>query len=145
MKTEYDIDFEKVMNELQANFGWSNIDVLPNSYKDLLNDAIKAVKNCSIPAVMGSFVKSLKWIDNPKKRSGDIYKVISRADVPMPHTVGNACIEITEHTYPNNYYEATLWCFNRGTGICEGKTVDEAKSNAFKWWSDFVCGFLNCP
>ena len=53
MKIEYDKDFEKVMNELQANFGWSNIDVLPDSYKDLLNDTIKAVKNCSIPAVVG--------------------------------------------------------------------------------------------
>lgn len=53
MKIQYDKDFEKVMNELQANFGWSNIDVLPDSYKDLLNDTIKAVKNCSIPAVEG--------------------------------------------------------------------------------------------
>lgn len=53
MKIQYDKDFEKVMNELQANFGWSNIDVLPDSYKDLLNDTIKAVKNCSIPAVVG--------------------------------------------------------------------------------------------
>ena len=53
MKIQYDKDFEKVMNELQANFGWSNIDVLPDSYKDLLNDTIKAVKNCSIPDVVG--------------------------------------------------------------------------------------------
>ena len=53
MKIQYDKDFEKVMNELQANFGWSDIDVLPDSYKDLLNDTIKAVKNCSIPAVVG--------------------------------------------------------------------------------------------
>lgn len=52
MKIEYDKDFEKVMSELQANFGWSNIDVLPDSYKDLLNDTIKAVKNCTIPAVI---------------------------------------------------------------------------------------------
>jgi hypothetical protein len=96
-------------------------------------------------AVMGSLVKSLNWIDSPKKRFGDIYKVMSRANVPMPHTVGNACIEITEQTYPYNYYEATLWCFNRGTYMVEGKSVDEAKLNAFKWWSDFVSGFLNCP
>lgn len=53
MKIEYDKDFEKVMNELQTNFGWSNIEILPDSYKDLLNDTIKAVKNCSIPAVVG--------------------------------------------------------------------------------------------
>ena len=53
MKIQYDKDFEKVMNELQANFGWSNIDELPDSYKDLLNDTIKAVKNCSIPDVVG--------------------------------------------------------------------------------------------
>jgi hypothetical protein len=96
-------------------------------------------------AVMGSLVKPLNWIDNPEKKFGDIYKVMSRADVPMPHTVGNACIEITERTYPHKYYEATLWCFNRGTYIAEGKSIDEAKSKAFKWWSDFVCGFLYCP
>ena len=53
MKIKYDKDFKKVMSELQANFGWSNIDELPDSYKDLLNDTIKAVKNCSIPAVVG--------------------------------------------------------------------------------------------
>ena len=53
MKIQYDKDFEKVINELQANFGWSNIDELPDSYKDLLNDTIKAVKNCSIPDVVG--------------------------------------------------------------------------------------------
>lgn len=92
--------------------------------------------------LMGGLIKPLNWIDNPKKRRGDIYKVMSRADVPMPHTVGNACIEITEQTYPYEYYEATLWCFNRGTNIAEGKSVDEAKSNAFRWWADFVCGFL---
>jgi len=43
MNIEYDKDFEKVMNELQTNFGWSNIEILPDSYKDLLNDTIKAV------------------------------------------------------------------------------------------------------
>ena len=52
MKIQYDKDFEKVMNELQANFGWSNIDELPDSYKDLLNDTIKAVKNCSMPDIV---------------------------------------------------------------------------------------------
>ena len=66
MKIQYDKDFEKVMNELQANFGWSNIDELPDSYKDLLNDTIKAVKNCSIPDVVGqrellfAFIKAIK-------------------------------------------------------------------------------------
>ena len=95
--------------------------------------------------VMGSLVKPLNWIDNPKKRAGDIYKVMSRADVPMPHTVGNACIEITEQTYPYNYYEAKLLCFNRGTYMCEGWSVEEAKRNAFEWWVKFVSGFLNCP
>lgn len=110
------------------------------------NDCEKVeAKALSQDAVMGSLVKTLNWIDSPEKRSGDIYKVMSRADVPMPHTVGNACIEITEKTYPYKYYEAKLWCFNRGTYMVEGKSVDDAKSNAFKWWSDFVCGFLNCP
>jgi hypothetical protein len=57
---------------------------------------------------------------------------MSRADVPMPHTVGNACIEITEHTYPYKYYEAKLWCFNRGTYMDKGKSIDEAKSNGLQ-------------
>lgn len=60
MKIQYDKDFEKVMNELQANFGWSNIDALPDSYKDLLNDTIKAVKNCSIPAVSHRLLRELR-------------------------------------------------------------------------------------
>ena len=54
MDIKYDSDFEKVMTELQNNFGWSNIEVLPDSYKDLLNDTIKAVKNCSIHNVGNS-------------------------------------------------------------------------------------------
>jgi len=49
---DYDKDFEKVMNELESNFGWSNIKELPNSYKDLLNDTIKAVKNCFTPDIV---------------------------------------------------------------------------------------------
>lgn len=48
MEIDYDEDFKKVMTELQTNFGWSNIEVLPDSYKDLLNDTIRAVKKCSI-------------------------------------------------------------------------------------------------
>ena len=54
MEIKYDSDFERVMNELQTNFGWSNIEVLPDGFKDLLNDTIKAVKNCSIHNVSGS-------------------------------------------------------------------------------------------
>ncbi len=67
MKTQYDKDFEKVMNELQANFGWSNLDELPDSYKDLLNDTIKAVKNCSIPAVVGRSEQLLAYTEWLKK------------------------------------------------------------------------------
>lgn len=47
MAIDYDEDFTKVMTELKTNFGWSNIEVLPDSYRDLLNDTIKAVKNSS--------------------------------------------------------------------------------------------------
>jgi hypothetical protein len=97
----------------------------------------------TIPVVMGSFIKELEWVDNPKKKASDIYKVMANAKVPMPHTVGNACIEITEQTYPYNYYEATLWCFNRGTGIAEGNSVIECKKKSFEWLSNFVSGFLN--
>ena len=99
----------------------------------------------AIHGVMGSFIKELNWIDKPKKKVSDIYKVMADAEVPMPHTVGNAHIEITEQTYPCNYYEATLWCFNRGTNVAEGNSIIECKNKAFEWWSNFVCGFLNCP
>jgi len=99
----------------------------------------------AIHGVMGSFIKELNWIDKPKKKASDIYKVMADAEVPMPHTVGNAHIEITEQTYPCNYYEATLWCFNRGTNVAEGNSIIECKNKAFEWWSNFVCGFLNCP
>ena len=76
MKIQYDKDFEKVMNELQANFGWSNIDELPDSYKDLLNDTIKAVKNCSIPAVVGRSEQLVCYIckKNPVEVEDDICK-----------------------------------------------------------------------
>ena len=76
MKIQYDKDFEKVMNELQANFGWSNIDELPDSYKDLLNDTIKAVKNCSIPAVVGQSEQLVCYIckKNPVEVEDDICK-----------------------------------------------------------------------
>ena len=47
-----DEDYKKVMNELQDNFGWSNIDILPESYQDLLNDTIMAVKNLTIQRVI---------------------------------------------------------------------------------------------
>jgi len=57
MEIDYEKDFKKVMTELQTNFGWTNIEVLPDSYKDLLNDTIKAVKNCSIHDVSVSFDK----------------------------------------------------------------------------------------
>jgi len=46
-----DEDYKKVINELQKNFGWSNIDILPESYQDLLNDTIMAVKNLTIQRV----------------------------------------------------------------------------------------------
>jgi len=50
-----DEDYKKVMNELQENFGWSNIDILPESYQDLLNDTIMAVKNLTIQNVTTRF------------------------------------------------------------------------------------------
>ena len=76
MKIQYDKDFEKVMNELQANFGWSNIDELPDSYKDLLNDTIKAVKNCSIPDVVRQSEQLVCYIckKNPVEVEDDICK-----------------------------------------------------------------------
>ena len=95
---------------------------------------------------MGSFIKELEWVDNPQKRLTDIYPVVSRADVPMPHTVGNACIEITDEG--SDGYNIKLWCFNRGTGMTEGQyihSIDEAKNKAFEWWANFVGSFLNYP
>jgi len=73
MKIEYDKDFEKIMNELQANFGWSNIDVLPDSYKDLLNDTIKAVKNCSIPDVVSMSKCCNADCEEPTASSDGVY------------------------------------------------------------------------
>ena len=86
MKIQYDKDFEKVMNELQANFGWSNIDELPDSYKDLLNDTIKAVKNCSIPDVINrreqlkafaDYVQGRMWEGEDKDLSEFIEEFLS--------------------------------------------------------------------
>jgi len=100
----------------------------------------------TIPRIMGSFIKDLEWVDNPQKRITDIYPVVARADVPMPHTVGNACIEITDEG--SDGYNIRLWCFNRGTGMNEGEymqTIEDAKIKASEWWANFVCGFLNYP
>jgi len=47
-----DEDYKKVMDKLQVNFGWSNIDVLPENHQDLLNDTIMAVKNLTIQRVI---------------------------------------------------------------------------------------------
>ena len=66
MKIDYDKDFKKVMTELQTNFGWGNIEVLPDSYRDLLNDTIKAVKNCSIHNVGNSLPYPVEILDGLK-------------------------------------------------------------------------------
>lgn len=39
-----DKDLNKVMKALKEHYGWSNIEVLPESYVDLVNDVIKATK-----------------------------------------------------------------------------------------------------
>ncbi len=39
-----DKDFQRVMDSLSKNHGWSNIEILPDSYRDLLNDTIIATK-----------------------------------------------------------------------------------------------------
>jgi len=93
-------------------------------------------------------IKQLEWfVPHPKKT--DVYKVVLRSDIQMPHTVGNAGIEISEATsfFGNKIcYKSTLWCFNRGTPIIsydEAFTLDEAKEKTEKWWNNFICGFLN--
>ena len=68
MEIDYDKDFKKVMAELQTNFGWSNIDMLPDGYKDFLNDTIKAVKNCSIPNVVKSLPKDTDGCGNDRDK-----------------------------------------------------------------------------
>jgi len=113
--------------------------------------AKKSNKASCQTAVMGGCIKKLDWVDDPKNKVTDVYKVMSRAEVKMPHNFaevkmphnfGNACIEITEQTYPDHYYQATLWCFDCGTKIAEGRSVIETKEKAFEWWTNFVCGFL---
>jgi hypothetical protein len=44
MSIKYDENFEYVISELQANFGWGNVAMLPDDFIDLLNDTIKATK-----------------------------------------------------------------------------------------------------
>ena len=68
MKIDYDKDFKKIMAELQTNFGWSNIDMLLDGYKDLLNDTIKAVKNCSISNVLESLPKDTDGCGNDRDK-----------------------------------------------------------------------------
>ena len=52
---ELDKDYKKVMIELGNNYGWSNIDDLPDSYKGLLSDVISAVKKLKLCGVGTSF------------------------------------------------------------------------------------------
>jgi len=66
MEIDYDKDFKKVMTELKTNFGWSNIEILPDSYKDLLNDTIKSVKNCSITNKINKMQK-VEYSDNNER------------------------------------------------------------------------------
>lgn len=66
MEIKYDSDFEKVMTELKTNFGWINIEVMPDSFKDLLNDTIKAVKKCSIHNVGNSLPYPVEILDGLK-------------------------------------------------------------------------------
>ena len=56
MNIDYDSDFEIVMKELKDRFGWSNIDTLPDSYKDLLNDTIKALKHVKNNGVLDDVI-----------------------------------------------------------------------------------------
>lgn len=83
MEIDYDKDFKKVMAELQTNFGWSNIEVLPDSYIDLLNDTIKAVKNCSIHDVSDTLILTPKDVEvffkeimNPKEANEALKKAM---------------------------------------------------------------------
>lgn len=54
---KYDKDFDKVMDELKTNFNWINIHVYPDSYKNLLNDTIKAVKKIHPTEQLNAFAK----------------------------------------------------------------------------------------
>ena len=71
MNIDYDSDFEIVMKELKDRFGWSNIDTLPDSYKDLLNDTIKALKQVKNNGVLDGVIKRFEvgkeviWKDKP--------------------------------------------------------------------------------
>lgn len=71
MNIDYDSDFEIVMKELKDRFGWSNIDTLPDSYKDLLNDTIKALKQVKNNGVLDDVIKRFEigarvsWCKHP--------------------------------------------------------------------------------
>lgn len=49
MKINFDKDYQMVMYKMQSDFGWENLEGLDDNYKDLLNDTIKASKDCFIP------------------------------------------------------------------------------------------------
>ena len=47
-----DKDYEKVLDILQENFGWSNTKDMSYMEKDLVNDTIKAVKKLIIQRIV---------------------------------------------------------------------------------------------
>ena len=56
---EFDNQYKKVISILHKDFGWSKLNTLPDSYKDLINDIIKATKQVNkIPSKI--------YIDKPK-------------------------------------------------------------------------------
>lgn len=113
-------------------------------------DNKKELRQCTIHFVNGSFASVLDWLDNPEPKKTDLYKVVSEAEVNLPHTFGNASIKIREQKIYRSgatTYTANLWAFNRGTGIigeAECWSIEEAKEMCRVWWHNFVSGLVNC-
>lgn len=73
-------EFNQVLQELESNFGWENINELSDEYKNLINDTIKAVKN------LGFYTIST-YLPLPEltecERCGNIFEVNEFGECPF--------------------------------------------------------------
>jgi hypothetical protein len=113
----------------------------------ILNLAQMTIESTKAPMTQnqcyGQFIKPLVWDDEPKEKH--VYKCVSVAYVSLP-VQGDWKSHIAICDEGDYGFKATVWLMNGGFGIAKYcRTIEEAKVEVAKWWSDFVGGFLNCP
>ena len=90
--------------------------------------------------VMENIIKKLEW-DNTTNIE-HVYPCVSVAFVNLP-VQGDWEAHIAICDEGNYGFKATLWLMNGGYGIAKYcRTIEEAKTEAEKWWINFVSGFL---